>query len=185
MRKELDLRSCRRVSNGTRTGWLRAFYTPAAALLLVGLCAAGAIGMQNRTLAREISAAQRWLEETEPQYLQAEGKWAYHEALVQRRQLTEDLTAALATYPAITSGLIDRIAAVGGDRVVMTLEGWDAGTGTLSFLARSGEVLEIPSYIQALRETGLFRSVEYTGYRYQQEGYSLVLHCVLEEGGEL
>ena len=183
MRKELDLR--RRTLKEPRAGWLRAFYTPAVALFLAGLCTAGVIGIQNRSLSREISAVESWLEEMEPRYLQAQRKWAYHEALVQRRRLTEDLTAVLETYPAITSQLIGQIASVGGDRVVMTLEGWDDDTGTLSFRAQSGEVVEIPSYIQALRETGLFRSVEYTGYQYQQEKYTIVLQCVLKEGGAL
>lgn len=185
MRKELDLRSCRRVRKGTRAGWLRAFYTPAAVILLAGLFATGIIRLENRTLAQEISGTEVWLTETEAQYAQAERKWAYNEALLKRKQSVEDLTAALATYPAITSDLIDQIAAVGGDQITMTLEGWDAGTGALSFRAESSQVLEIPSYIQALRETGLFRSVEYTGYQYRQEGYTLALRCVLEEGGSL
>lgn len=185
MRKELNLRSCRRARKGTRAGWLRAFYAPAAVILLVGLCATGVIRIQNHALVQEISAVESWLIETEAQYIQAERKWAYNEALLQRKQSAEDLTASLATYPVITSDLISRIADVGGDQITMTLEGWDAGTGTLSFRAESSEVLEIPAYIQALRETGLFRSVEYTGYQYRQEGYALALRCVLEEGGSL
>ena len=186
MGKELNLlRSHHRSQNGKGAGWLRAFYVPAAALLLTGLCLTGIFQAQNRALAGEISAVKVWLAAAEPQFAQAERKWAYNEALMARRQAAEDLTAALATYPGLTSSLIARISAVGGETVTMTLEGWEAESGTLSFRAESSEVIDIPLYVRALRETGLFQHVEYTGYQYRGEGYVLALRCVLEEGGSL
>lgn len=175
--KELDLR------RRGRPEWKGRFYVPAASLFLAGLCVWGAVCFQNHRSSREISALEDWLAETEPRSLQAEQKWAYHEALLQRRQALEDLETALSTYPVLTSTLIGDIAAAGGEKVTMTLEGWDSASGTLSFRAESQEVLELPAYVQSLRETGLFRSVEYAGYQYHDGGYALSIRCVLKGGG--
>ena len=62
----------------------------------------------------------------------------------------------------------------------------DAESGVLTFNAISRQVIDIPGYISKLQKTGLFSSVDYTGYQYGNEEYSLELSCVLkgeETGG--
>lgn len=164
-------------------GWLRAFYMPAAALLLAGLCAAGVVRLQNRALARQITALERQMEAEGPRYEEAQAKWAYNEALMARRAAVEALSKTFAAYPAVTGGLVDKIAAVGDGAVTMTLKGWDSERGRLDFRAESPRVMDIPGYVEALRKTGLFAAVDYTGYRYEREVYVLDLACVLR-GGE-
>ena len=63
----------------------------------------------------------------------------------------------------------------------------DMGTGTLTFHAVSYKVIDIPTYIQKLDDTGLFESVNYSGYNFEDNEYSLMLTCVLkaaETGGD-
>ena len=51
----------------------------------------------------------------------------------------------------------------------------------------SSAVIDIPAYVRKLSETGLFSTVNYSGYSYDDGEYSLMLSCVLkgaETGGE-
>jgi hypothetical protein len=66
----------------------------------------------------------------------------------------------------------------------MVLEGYDAGTGVLSFRARSRRVISIPDYVSALRATGRFELLEYSGYRCEEDMYVLSLRCILKGNGE-
>ena len=58
----------------------------------------------------------------------------------------------------------------------------DADTGKLTFDAVSQKVIDIPTYVQKLQKTGLFASLDYTGYTYQsqEKTYSLALSCILK-----
>ena len=56
----------------------------------------------------------------------------------------------------------------------------DMSTGTLTFNAVSRQVIDIPGYVNILNGTGLFDSVDYTGYSYMDGEYSLMLSCVLK-----
>ena len=62
--------------------------------------------------------------------------------------------------------------------------GYDAKTGVLTFDAVSGDVIDIPSYIQSLQDTGLFHEVDYTGYTFENEWYTLSLSGTLEGNAE-
>ena len=185
MRKELDLYRSHRLRSHQETGnvWLRAFYLPAVVILMAGLCIRGAIMLQSSAVQREIAAVEQWMAEEEDRYREAELKWAYHEALMARTAAVEELNAALSTYPQVTGGLVASIAAVGGETVTMSLTGYDSATGALQFVARSGEVIDIPGYISDLRQTGLFSAVDYSGYRYTRGAYYLELSCTLRERG--
>ena len=48
--------------------------------------------------------------------------------------------------------------------------------------AVSQKVIDIPTYVQKLQKTGLFASLDYTGYTYQsqEKTYSLALSCILK-----
>ncbi len=179
-KKELDLYGSyrRRSRRQRRYSWCLAVL----AALAAGLCVFGAVEGQNWALRREIAEVQGWMEATEEERLTAEIQWAYNEALLEREAAMAHLSASRATYPKVGSGLIARIAAVGGERVTMTLEGYDSATGVLRFRAESGKVIDIPGYVLDLRRTGLFERVDYTGYRYGRGVYSLDLSCVLSGG---
>lgn len=70
------------------------------------------------------------------------------------------------------------------------ITGYDAETGVLTFDAGSNKVIDIPDYIRRLQETGLFSTVDYTGYTFENDWYILYLSGTLrgtakeqEEGG--
>ena len=75
---------------------------------------------------------------------------------------------------------------VGGAALSVKIQTMDAESGTLTFNATSADVIDIPGYIAKLTNTGLFSSVNYSGYSYNNGEYSLMLSCVLkaeETGG--
>jgi len=104
------------------------------------------------------------------------------------RELLADLEAAralsgrLTGYPRIDSALLDRIARAGEDAASVTVTGYDSAAGVLEFSAASREVIDIPGYVMALEQTGLFQTVSYTGYNLEEGGYILRLNCALRSG---
>ena len=191
--RELDLlRSYRRKAKGERerTPLLSGYYTPALVLLVVGLVIWSGFAGVNFVMQRDNDTIQDWLAapETVARYDEAVQKQKQLEQL--RRQLDEAdaLERSIATYPKVTSALMDRVRAVGGDRISVRLTGYDDQTGVLAFEARGGSVSEIPGYVWDLQNTGLFQTAGYTGYTYDEDHYVLSLSCVLaghaSEGGD-
>lgn len=94
------------------------------------------------------------------------------------------ITSLLDSYPDLTSGLLNRIDAAGSSSgITVEFVSYDSSTGILQFNAISDTVIDIPAYVRALQASGVFSSVEYTGYQStnsrQNSGYSLNLRCVL------
>ena len=192
-KRELDLlRSYRRKAKGERerTPLLSGYYTPALVLLVVGLVIWSGFAGVNFVMQRDNDTIQDWLAapETVARYDEAVQKQKQLEQL--RRQIDEvdALEHSIATYPKVTSALMDRVRAVGGDRISVRLTGYDDQTGVLAFEARGGNVSEIPGYVRDLQNTGLFQTAGYTGYTYDEDHYVLSLSCVLaghaSEGGD-
>lgn len=86
----------------------------------------------------------------------------------------------LAGYPEFSSAMLRKIESIGGGGMKLRIIGYDSRTGVLTFAAVSGEVIDIPSYIQSLQDTGLFHRVDYTGYTFENEWYTLSLSGILE-----
>ena len=159
-------------------------YLPALLILLVGVGVFGVLRMQNKVLEEELGALRRELAQKETQYWQAEKQWLYNEALMERLARMNALEKSWGTYPKVTGSLVEELAAVGGEEIGMDLEGYDSETGTLSFRAKSRQVISIPDYVTALRETGRFELLEYSGYHYEDGMYVLSLYCILKGNGE-
>ena len=66
------------------------------------------------------------------------------------------------------------------EKITVRIRQMDADTGILEFDAESQKVIDIPGYVVKLQNTGLFSEVNYTGYVYQDDKYSLSLSCTLE-----
>lgn len=93
----------------------------------------------------------------------------------------------LETYPELTNSMRETIIDASGSDLAVEIESLNLDTGLLTFNAVSGEVIDIPSYVQKLENTGLFDSVNYSGYSYDEGKYTLMLSCVLkadEIGGD-
>ncbi len=97
------------------------------------------------------------------------------DAMSQVRQMKDNL----ATYPELDQETMTKIIQVGGSNMSVQIKSMDAQSGLLSFQAESADVIDIPSYINKLTQTGLFSSVDYTGYQYNEGKYSLDLSCIL------
>ncbi len=183
--KELDLlRSYRRLSRDKKgqNDLLHNFYTPIAAVLIVCVLAWGVLLRMNLSLSNKTDDINDWLNDPNviEQYNEAAEKQKENDRLVQGLQQVQNLTDALATYPAVDSTLMAKISAAGGEQVSMVLTGYDATTGALQFDAQSSNVIDIPSYVLALQKTGLFQKVDYTGYTYDEGVYVLSLNCILQ-----
>lgn len=180
MKKQLNLhRSYRRRSKEKRgLIWL---FCPLL-LLLTGGCVWGILQAQCRTLRTEIAIQEELLEQQAPYFEEATQKWSENEALMAQTAVIEELTAILATYPTVTTAMMDTLTAAGGKAVQLTLIGYDS-SGKLHFQAQTKKLPNIPIYIQALRQTGLFHSLDYSGYVDSPNGYLLSLDCTLTAGG--
>ena len=188
--KELDLLKVYRKTARRRTGpdLIHAWYTPGLILAVIGLAVWGGILLGNRGLSGQISETLDWLSDPQvvDQYYESRQKQAYNEGVLRDIREVEALTGALDTYPQVDRALVAQIRAAGGAQVDMALTGYDAASGLLSFEARSAQVIDIPGYVLSLQDTGLFDTVRYTGYEYDDGTYILSLSCTLaaKDGGE-
>ena len=104
------------------------------------------------------------------------------ESAAQFRSLTDysdGMTALLNSYPDVTSSLLHRVEAAGGSGITIQFTDYNASTGELLFNANSSQVIDIPAYIRSLQNCGCFSTVSYTGYKADDDGYSIDLRCVL------
>lgn len=98
---------------------------------------------------------------------------------------TNGVTSLLASYPDLTSSLLNRIDAAGSSSgITVEFTSYNASSGELQFNATSDTVIDIPAYVRALQDCGVFSDVDYTGYqstngRGQTTGYALNLRCIL------
>ena len=92
----------------------------------------------------------------------------------------EEMKQNLATYPDLDADIIARIVDVSGSNMNVEVKSMDAETGLLTFHAVSSAVIDIPGYVNKLTQTGLFSSVDYSGYQYQNGEYTLDLSCILK-----
>lgn len=151
-------------------------------LLGVGLFITAVLGVFNWNQNREIRGLEDWMESPK---VQAQ----YQEALDLQNRLQEieggigavdQMKKNLSVYPEFTSEALGRIQSAGGSGMEIQVLGYDAGNGLLTFNASSRQVIDVPSYILRMQETGMFHEVDYTGYTYENEWYTLSLSCTME-----
>ena len=110
-----------------------------------------------------------------------------HDQLIEAQSQVNRMKSNLATYPVLTEEMTATIVNSGGSQIQVEIESMDAETGLLTFHAVSPTVIDIPGYISRLTDTGLFSSVDYSGYQFGDGEYSLDLSCILkaqEDGGD-
>lgn len=155
----------------------------------VCLAAWGVVMLWNHTTSNKIDEINSWIEDdaVQEEYQSANALKTQSDTLATAITQVDQMKQNLATYPDLTAEMIGKIVDVGGSDMAVSIRTMDAQTGTLTFNATSKKVIDIPAYVKKLRGTGLFSSVDYSGYNYEDEEYSLVLSCVLKEaetGGE-
>lgn len=156
-----------------------------------GVCVVLSIGVTawNSVTSARIRSLERWMEDetVQSQYTEAEALQKQSDDLRTSMYQAAQTTKNLATYPDLTEEMIREITDAGGSDLTVEIRSMDMDTGTLGFNAVSGNVIDIPGYIKKLQDTGLFSSVDYTGYTYDNDQYALSLVCTLkgiEAGGE-
>lgn len=70
----------------------------------------------------------------------------------------------LSSYPDLSGEEFQTIFNFAGENIQLTEFNYDRRSGTLSFSASSQSVRGIPTFIAALRESGIFADVQYKGY---------------------
>lgn len=136
----------------------------------------------NRITLNEIQKKQEWIasEEVQSQYNQAmdlERQLADIESSIAAVELTSQ---NLSVYPELSNDILRQIENAGGAGIECRITGYDASTGVLTFQAESRKVIDVPDYILKLKDSGLFHTVNYTGYDYDNEWYTLSLSCAME-----
>lgn len=156
-----------------------------AVSLVVCMVLFGGVMFWNVHTSGQISDINDWIndEQVQSEYQEANALREESDRLAEAQRQVEEMTANLDTYPDLTKKMISRIIDASGKDMEVHIKTMDADTGTLTFDAVSKKVIDIPGYVQKLQKTGLFASVDYTGYSYEQqyEEYSLALSCVLKE----
>lgn len=155
-----------------------------AAVFLLCMIPTGVFFVLNGMTLREIRGQQDWLDspQVQEQYQQALGleeQLTEIEGSIAAVELTEE---NLSVYPEFSNEILQQIRNAGGLGIQCRVSGYDASTGTLDFQANSRAVIDVPVYIQKLKDSGLFHAVNYTGYDYDNEWYTLSLSCVMAGG---
>ena len=139
-------------------------------VLTLAVCMAlfGAVSVWNLLESKKIDDINDWINDSQIQQ-------QYQEA-----DQVEQMKQNLATYPDLDADIIARIVDVSGSNMNVEVKSMDAETGLLTFHAVSSAVIDIPGYVNKLTQTGLFSSVDYSGYQYQNGEYTLDLSCILK-----
>lgn len=153
-----------------------------AITLLVCIFLIAAMNVWNFFTTHQISEINDWINDPQiQQEYQAANKLRLElEALQDTVRQVNNMKTNLATYPDLTEDVIKEITDAGGKSMDIEVQNLDMETGTLGFNAVSKKVIDIPSYVQKLRQTGLFTTVDYTGYSYEENEYQLTLSCTLK-----
>ncbi|MCE5195991.1 MAG: hypothetical protein LLG09_02515 [Negativicutes bacterium] len=144
-----------------------------AAILIFCFAWDGWLDWRCAGLSREISETQTYL--ADPANLLAkETSQTVHSQLAAVNTEAKKLSkafAALQSYPRMNSMLLREIETCGGETISIFITGYQALSGQLEYLAVSGQVIDIPAYINNLEQSNLFTGVSYTGYDYNKEKY--------------
>lgn len=87
------------------------------------------------------------------------------------------------SYPAATMTVVRTIENAAADTVEVTVNGYTGTDGSLQFSAQAANSIVINEFIDRLEDTGMFESVEYSGYSMvgEDQQYSINVTCHLAE----
>lgn len=106
----------------------------------------------------------------------------YNDQIVAHITEVNELNDVLAGYPVFDATLMRQIEKLGGSKITNVISGYYADSGTLNFIARSEEVINIPEYVEIVENTGYFENVTYLGYTFTDGEYNLSMSVVLKSG---
>ncbi len=138
---------------------------------------------------KKVAEKELWIEQTteSEEYQQAVISNQKAKHVEQTIQQIEQLGRNLATYSKFDEQTLSAIEGAGRG-IDLKIRSYDDTTGVLTFDASSKDVIDIPGYIMNLESTNLFYKVEYTGYTYEDDMYTLSLLGIMDSpktGGKL
>lgn len=154
-------------------------------LVLLGLCIAGTVGLMAACSVRIGKATEisEYLSDTERLNKKFEVETLKHQIGNMERMLREaDLIKEMKnSYPMADSRVTDRILSAAAYDMDVRIESYNASTGEIRMSISTPLVDDVNQYISALKNTGLFVSVEYVGYGYSDNNgrYQVGASCVL------
>ena len=157
--------------------------------LLICLALIAGVNVWNMVTKSQVEEVNTWIQDSDNQkaYKEANKVKKKSEQITEAQSQVNQMKQNLATYPDLTEEMIATIVNSSGSQINVQIESMDAETGLLTFHAVSNAVIDIPGYVSRLTDTGLFSSVDYSGYQFEDGEYSLDLSCVLKaqkDGGD-
>lgn len=152
---------------------------PGLAVVAAAMVGWGALTLYTASMKSQRQDIVNWCTDNTEPYLSSTQD---AEEAAQFRALTnyaDGMTNLLNGYPDVTSSLLRRVEDAGGSAITIQFTNYNAATGELQFNANSTQVIDIPNYIRALQNCGVFSTVSYSGYSADDDGYSIDLRCVL------
>lgn len=152
---------------------------PGVAFVAAAMAGWGVLTLHTTLLTNQRQDALNWCADNTASYLvsvQNADEAAQFRSLA---DYADKMTTLLGSYPDVTSSLLHRVEAAGDAGITIQFTDYNAATGELLFNANSDQVIDIPSYIRALQNCGVFSTVSYTGYTADETGYSIDLRCIL------
>lgn len=165
-----------------KTGGLWRHLLIPLAVLVLCLIPSVFVAIMNFRVTGDIIRKQSWIasQEVQEQYgraLRLEDKLLKVNGSIAAVRRTEE---NLSVYPEFSADVLHRIENAGGAGIRCRITGYDASTGILAFEAVSREVIDAPACILKLQDSGLFHTVDYLGYAYENDWYTLALSCTME-----
>lgn len=181
--RQIDLsRVDKNEENGENTQNLFRHLAMPGVVFLSCIVLAGGIGAVNHIVSKKNQTKQDWIDR-----IKREGTYQKAQELEEQLKEVENGIASvklldrnLSSYPEFSGGVLRSIEGVGGSQIGLLITDFDAETGILTFDANSPTVIDVSGYILRLQETGLFHTVDYTGYTFENGWYTLSLSCTME-----
>ena len=182
--KQIDLMSAGRKSEEKegQAPKIGSYLAMPGAIFLICVLLAGGIGAAGRIVSGKNLEKQEWIDRVsqEGTYREAQELEAKLRTVENGIASVERLNRNLSSYPEFSGGVLRSIEGAGGSQIGLLITDYDVNTGILTFDANSLAVIDVSGYILRLQETGLFHTVDYTGYSFEDGWYTLSLSCTME-----
>lgn len=153
--------------------------------IVLAVCVGGGYFLtvaRGASLDRKIGDADRYIADYAAEIQETNGLQAQITGYTRYNEAAESARTALVAFAQYNSDVYDHILSVKPDRVTFT--GLALSGTTLTIECKTSDNLPPADFVQALDQSGYFRSVGYPGFHgTPEEGYVFSVTCVLPEGG--
>lgn len=143
---------------------------------------------EYRAITARITSAQQYLNDTSFEAAAAQEAFLAFTSLRAQSQYLEDIVNDIASYPVYTSAEYTTLYRLAGTEIAILRFEYAKEANTFSLTAGTNDVEALSLFVEALRESGIFSAIDYTGYMpgadEQLDGlrYSARIVCALKGG---